>query len=68
MVDDNVFFDVDEVNDIVLFVVSWVVVDVVDGTDVEVTKRLCGATIDQFHMVRMTSFLVNEFVKLYLNL
>ena len=43
MVDDNVSFDVDEVNDIVLFVVSRVVVDVVGGTDVEVAKKLCGA-------------------------
>ena len=44
MVDDNVSFDVDEVNAVVLFVVSRLVVDVVDGTDVEVTKKLCGAT------------------------
>ena len=44
MVDDNVSFDVDEVNAVVLFVISRLVVDVVDGTDVEVTKKLCGAT------------------------
>ena len=44
MVDDNVSFDVDEVNAVVLFVVSRLVAEVVDGADVEVTKILCGAT------------------------
>ena len=44
MVDDNVSFDVDEVNAVVLFVVSRLVVDVIDGADIEVTKMLCGAT------------------------